>query len=208
MRSLRFVAMLAAWTVAGAGLEATVILPASLEELVTGARAIVHGHVVVTEPRWADGHRQIETLVTVRAEEYLKGDLGGEVTFKVPGGQMGPYRRVVVGAPTFREGDEVVVFLNAQGPAVPWISGLNQGVFRVAQNAAGVKVVIPGVSLTADENAPGVTRQPLQERLALRVFNVQVRALARVRVLARVRALARPGVPTRDGVPVREGRAR
>jgi hypothetical protein len=208
MRSLRFVAMLAACTVAGAGLEATVILPASLEELVTGARAIVHGHVVVTEPRWADGHRQIETLVTVRAEEYLKGDLGGEVTFKVPGGQMGPYRRVVVGAPTFREGDEVVVFLNAQGPAVPWISGLNQGVFRVAQNAAGVKVVIPGVSLTADENAPGVTRQPLQERLALRVFNVQVRALARVRVLARVRALARPGVPTRDGVPVREGRAR
>jgi hypothetical protein len=202
MRRLRFVAMLAACTVAGAGLEATLILPASLEELVTWARAIVHGRVVVTEPRWADGHRQIETLVTVRAEEYLKGDLGGEVTFKVPGGQMGPYRRVVVGAPTFREGDEVVVFLNAQGPAVPWISGLNQGVFRVAQNAAGVKVVIPGVSLTAGENAPGVTRQPLRERLALRVFNAQVRALTRARVLAR------PGVPTRDGVPAREGRAR
>ncbi|HZA35159.1 MAG TPA: hypothetical protein VE505_09540 [Vicinamibacterales bacterium] len=202
MRSLRFAAMLAACTVAGAGLEATVILPASLEELVTGARAIVHGRVVVTEPRWADGRRQIETLVTVRPEEYLKGDLGGEVTFKVPGGQMGPYRRVVVGAPTFREGDEVVVFLNAQGPAVPWISGLNQGVFRVAQNAAGVKVVIPGVSLTAGENAPGVTRQPLPERLVLRVFNAQVRALTRARVLAR------PGVPTRDGVPAREGRAR
>jgi hypothetical protein len=96
----------------------------------------------------------------------------------------------------------VVVFLNSQGPAVPWISGLNQGVFRVAQNAAGVKVVIPGVSLTAGENAPGVTSQPLRERLALRVFNAQVRALTRARVLAR------PGVPTRDGVPVREGRAR
>jgi hypothetical protein len=95
-----------------------------------------------------------------------------------------------VGAPTFREGDEVVVFLNSQGPAVPWISGLNQGVFRVAQNAAGVKVVIPGVSLSAGENAPGVPRQALRERLALRVFNEQVRALAR------------------DRVPAREGRAR
>jgi hypothetical protein len=184
MRSLRFIALLTACMVAGTGLEATVILPASLEELVTGARAIVHGRVVVTEPRWADGHRQIETLVTVRADDYLKGNLGAEVTFKVPGGQMGPYRRVVVGAPTFREGDEVVVFLNAQGPAVPWISGLNQGVFRVAQNA-GVKVVIPGVSLSAGENAPGVPRQALRERLALGVFNEQVRALARHRVPAR-----------------------
>lgn len=180
MRCLRLAAMLTACTVAGVGLEATVILPASLGDLVTGARAIVHGHVVAIEPRWADGHRQIETLVTVRAEDYLKGDLGGEVTFKVPGGQMGPYRRVVVGAPTFREGDEVVVFLNAQGPVVPWISGLNQGVFRVSQNAAGVKVVIPGISLTAGEGAP-VRGGPVGERPALQAFSEQVRVLARER---------------------------
>jgi hypothetical protein len=179
MRSLRLAAMLTACVVAGIGLEATVIIPASLADLVTGARAIVHGHVVAIEPRWADGRRQIETLVTIRVEEYLKGDLGGEVTFKVPGGQMGPYRRVVVGAPTFREGDEIVVFLSAQGPAVPWISGLNQGVFRVAQNAAGVKVVIPGVSLTAGENAAVVRGQSLRERPALRAFSEQVRVLAR-----------------------------
>jgi hypothetical protein len=168
MNSLRFAAMLGALTLAGAGLEATVILPASLGELVTGARAIVHGHVVAIVP-----------LVTVHAEEYLKGDLGGEVTFKVPGGQMGPYRRVVVGAPTFREGDEVVVFLNTQGPAVPWISGLNQGVFRVAQNAAGVKVVIPGVSLSAGEDASVAPGPRPRERLALGAFTEQVRVLAR-----------------------------
>jgi hypothetical protein len=179
MKSLRFAAMLTACAAAGVGLEATVIMPASLGDLVTGARAIVHGQVVAIEPRWADGRRQIETLVTVRAEEYLKGNLGSEVTFKVPGGQMGPYRRVVVGAPIFREGEEVVVFLNAQGPAVPWISGLNQGVFRVAQNAAGVKVVIPGVSLTAGENAPVVRGWSLRERPGLRAFSEQVRVLAR-----------------------------
>ena len=179
MRSLRFAAMLAACTVVSVGLEATVILPATLEELVTGARAIVHGHVVTIEPRWAEGRRQIETLVTIRAEEYLKGDLGGEVTFMVPGGQMGPYRRVVIGAPTFREGDEVVVFLDGQGPAVPWISGLNQGVFRVARNVAGEKVVIPGVPLSAGENAPGPPAQPLRERVALGAFNQRVRVLAR-----------------------------
>jgi hypothetical protein len=179
MRSLRFAALLTAWMVTCAGLEATVILPASLGDLVTGARAIVHGHVVAAEPRWADGHRQIETLVTVRAEEYLKGDLGEEVTFKVPGGQMGPYRRVVIGAPTFREGDEVIVFLNAQGPAVPWISGLNQGVFRIAHNTAGTKVVIPGVSLDTGEDASIAPGRRVRERLALRAFTEQVRLLAR-----------------------------
>jgi hypothetical protein len=46
-------------------------------------------------------------------------------------------------------------------------------------------VVIPGVSLSAGENAPGVPRQALRERLALGVFNEQVRALARDRVPAR-----------------------
>ena len=155
------------------------ILPASLGDLVTGARAIVHGHVVAIEPRWADGHRQIETLVTVRAEDYLKGDLGGEVTFKVPGGQMGPYRRVVVGAPTFREGDEVVVFLNAQGPAVPWISGLNQGVFRVCAECGRREGGDTRCLSHCGRGRPGARPGPCGERLALRAFNEQVRVLAR-----------------------------
>ena len=179
MKNLRLATMLAACTLAGAGVEASVVLPASLGELVTGARAIVHGHVVAIEPRWADGRRQIETFVTVRVDEYLKGDLGAEVTFKVPGGQIGPYRRVIVGAPTFREGEEVVVFLNAQGPAVPWISGLNQGVFRVGHNAAGVKVVIPGVSLTAGEGGPVRRGRTSRERVPLRAFTEDVKVLAR-----------------------------
>ena len=110
MNKLRRAAHLIACMLTGVGLSAT------------GARAIVHGRVIAIEPRWADGRRRIETLVTVHAEEYLKGDLGSEVTFKVPGGQMGPYRSVMVGAPTFQSGDEIVVFLNAQGPTIPWIS--------------------------------------------------------------------------------------
>jgi hypothetical protein len=178
MNKLRCAASLIACTLTGAGLSATVILPASLGDLVTGARAIVHGRVVAIEPRWADGRRQIETLVTVHAEEYLKGDLGSEVTFKVPGGQMGPYRSVMVGAPTFQSGDEIVVFLNAQGPTIPWISGLNQGVFRVAADAAGVKVVVPGVSLAAGE--PEIVRgDRRRHRVGLEAFTAQVKTLVR-----------------------------
>ncbi len=53
------------------------------------------------------------------------------MTFRVPGGQIGRYKSITVGAPEFKAGDEVVLFLKAQGPSVPHVFGLNQGVFRV-----------------------------------------------------------------------------
>ena len=179
MGRLRYAAILGFCALTVVEVRATVILPATLGEIAVGSRAIVHGRVVALEPRWVEGRREIETLVTIHADEYLKGDLGPEVTFKVPGGQMGPYRRVMVGAPTFHEGDEIVVFLNAQGPTVPWISGLNQGVFRVAENASGMKVVLPGVSLAAGEEARIVRGDPARQRLGLQAFTDQVRALVR-----------------------------
>src|SRR5215208_2432165 len=155
MKLRRVAAILVASMLTSVGLGATVILPATLADLVTGVPVIVHGQVTAIESRWADGRRQIETIVTLHATEYLKGNLGSDVTFKVPGGQMGPYRSVMIGAPTFHEGDEVVLFLNAQGPMVPWISGLNQGVFRIARDASGGKVVVPGVSLAPTEEGHG-----------------------------------------------------
>ena len=41
--------------------------------------------------------------------------------------------RVVASAPQFVEGQRVIVFLGATGPAMPWIVGFNQGVFRLHQ---------------------------------------------------------------------------
>jgi hypothetical protein len=180
MKSARPAAILTACLLAGTGVRAAVILPADLAALVTGARAIVHGRVVAVDPRWVEGRRRIESLVTLRVEAYLKGDLGEEVTFKVPGGQMGPYRSLMIGAPTFTEGDEVVVFLNAQGPTIPWISGLNQGVFRVVENGTGVKMVLPGVSLAPGEESRQLVRgDPARQRIALSAFADRVRSILR-----------------------------
>jgi hypothetical protein len=110
---------------------ATVIVPADLPELVTDATAIVRGRVVAAEAQRAEGQRAIETVVTIEADEYLKGNLGDRITIRVPGGQIGTQRSVLIGAPIFRLGDEVVLFLGSRPPAVPWILGLNQGVYRV-----------------------------------------------------------------------------
>jgi hypothetical protein len=123
---------------------ATVLVPIEFRELVRSAQAIVYGRVVDVRSEWVDGRRAVETFVTIEAAEYLKGSFGERVTFKVPGGQLGRYRTVFVGAPTFTEGDEVVLFLKSSGPSYPFIIGLTQGLFRVTNDAGtGERVVTP-----------------------------------------------------------------
>ena len=70
--------------------------------------------------------------MTLEALRYLKGDLGATVTMRLPGGESGGVVQVLPGAPVLRQGDLVVAFLAARGPAIPGPVGLNQGIFRVA----------------------------------------------------------------------------
>lgn len=128
MRRLALVALLLAAPVA---LRATTVVAIEFRELVTTTPVIVHGHVTDVRSAPVDDRRSVETFVTVAADEYLKGDLGRHVTFKVPGGELGRYRTIVIGAPEFRVGDEVVLFLKTPSSSAPIIAGFNQGVYRV-----------------------------------------------------------------------------
>src|SRR5205823_6080241 len=102
-------------TLAGTTARGAVFLPGDLGELSREARAIVRGRVAFVAPRWSDDHRRIETLVTLDTCAYLKGGLGDPVQFTVPGGQLGRYRTITVGAPEFAVGQQVIVFLGGRG---------------------------------------------------------------------------------------------
>lgn len=123
---------------------ATVLLPADLQTAVTESGVIVHGRVVDVRSAVTAPPHGIETFVTVAVVEALKGNPGSSVTFRVPSGQVGRYRRVVVGAPEFVAGDEVVVFLRGQAPAMPALFGLTQGVYRVARQTGRPTVATRG----------------------------------------------------------------
>lgn len=138
-RSFLTVAVLSLLT---AATHATVLVPADLAELSRDARAIARGQVVRIDAQWTEDRRTVETIVTLAAERYLKGDLGGVLRFRVPGGTLGRYRNVVIGAPRFSVGDRVIVFLGANGPQVPYVLGLSQGVYRIS-DAEGAPVVAP-----------------------------------------------------------------
>jgi hypothetical protein len=122
---------------------ATVLVPASLNELAHDATIIARGQVVAVDGRWTDDRRTVETIVTLETESYLKGRFGQTLQFRVPGGTLGRFRNIVMGAPRFDVGQRVIVFLGVNGPRVPYILGLNQGVYRVQVDDSGRAVVTP-----------------------------------------------------------------
>jgi hypothetical protein len=156
---------------------ATVIVPADLGELSRDAYAIAVGRVVATQPQWTPGRRSIETIVTLEADDYLKGSLGPTVEFRVLGGVLGRYRNIVMGAPRFAVGQRVVVFLGARGPSMPFIVGLSQGVFRIVNRADGTPMVLP-TPVAPGTAGPLARGSAARAPAALTAFATQVRALS------------------------------
>ena len=158
---------------------ATVLIPADLGELSRDAIAIARGRVAALDTQWTEDRGTIETIVTLEVESYLKGSLGATLRFKVPGGELGRFRSVVVGAPEFAVGQRVVVFLGARGPSVPYLLGFNQGVYRVSRAASGWMVTSPVLMPAASGGAVRVVRgDPARRAQPLGDFEQAVRTLA------------------------------
>src|SRR3954466_10584030 len=163
-----------------ASVRATTLVPADLGELSGDAQAIVRGRVVALDAQWTEDRGTIETIVTLDVESYLKGGLGATVRFRVPGGTLGRFRSIVVGAPEFVVDQRVLVFLGAQGPAVPHVLGLSQGVFRLARAAddSGWLVTSPVLMPAAGTAIRVVRGDPARRAVPLGDFEQAVRSLA------------------------------
>ena len=175
-RVIPFVAAVLVTTVA----HATVLVPAEFNEIVGGSEIIAYARVVDVRPEWADGRRWIDSVVTAEVVSYLKGGSAQTLSFKVPGGKLGRYRSVVVGAPVFARGDEAVLFLKTHGEGLPDVFGLNQGVFRVrVDGRTGQRMVVPPPDASADpaatEPEPLKRGATIRRPLAFDAFGAKVR---------------------------------
>jgi hypothetical protein len=159
-------------------LHATVLLPAEFREIVAGSDIIAYGRVAAAEPQLSDDRKRIDTVVTFQVGTYLKGGSESTITFRVPGGQVGRYRSVTVGAPIFESGDEAVLFLNRRAETVPYLFGMNQGVFRVRRDA-GTQRRLVHAPLLARRQAPEAVARGAGARqpIPLEEFGAQVRAV-------------------------------
>ena len=176
---MRVICVLSLMLLAAAdAVRATTIVPADLGELSRDAVAIVRGRVADVRSQWTEDRGTVETIVTLEVEDYLKGSLGSMVRFRVPGGELGRYRTIVVGAPDFVVDQRVVVFLGAHGPTVPHIVGFNQGVFRVVRGADDSWVVSPPPAVAGAASVRVVRGDPARRPVPLADFERQVRTLA------------------------------
>jgi hypothetical protein len=162
------------WCLAVSGeLSATTLVPADFSLMVSQSQVIVHGRVVDVRGELVGARRTIESVITVEVLTRLKGAAGEALVFRVPGGRVGRYRRIFVGAPVFAAGDEVVLFLKGRAPVIAMPFGLNQGVYRVLRST-GVPVVIP-VPRT-DTVAGSMRGDPVRRPLAFSEFARQIQA--------------------------------
>jgi hypothetical protein len=155
---------------------ATVLLPADFADVVNGSPTIVHGRVAAVRSFAAGAGRSIESVITLDVIDTLRGTPSRTVLFRVPNGQVGRYRRVVVGAPEFQPGDEVVVFLKSRAPAIATLFGLIQGVYRVVRGANDQPIVTPPPVMARGVSAERVVRgDPARRPIAMDAFAREVR---------------------------------
>ena len=89
---------------------------------------------------------------------------------------------LVVISLALRPGDEVVVFLQGQPPAIPALFGLSQGVYRVRRDSAARAVVVPAPVAARGAGAERVVRgDPVRRPMPVEAFAREVRAILEVR---------------------------
>lgn len=170
--------ILAALVAAAVPLSALTVIPATFDELVKESVAVVHGRVREVRGHWTADRRSIESTVTLDVYDALKGAATETATFTVPGGEAGGRILVLPGAPTFRSGDEVVVFLRGQAPALPQPVGLSIGVYRVAHSGPGGAAMVVPSPIHATAAPTPVSRGSRAGAVRpLSVFAADVRAL-------------------------------
>ena len=174
-RAPLFWCLFLAASVSAVPLRATTLLPADFPQMVAESQLIVHARVLGVEGELVGARRTIESRVTIQVLTSIKGESASELVFRVPGGRVGRYRRIFVGAPTFAAGDEILLFMKGRAPALSAPYGLSQGVYRVSRTR-GYAVVMPVPPLP---RVAGTLRgDPVRAPISLDEFTRQVRALA------------------------------
>lgn len=136
---------------------ATTVRRMDLRDLTKSATAVLVGKCARIESRWDKRHTRILTHVHLTVSECVKGETEPVVTLTLLGGTVGADTVKVPGMPTFRVGEECVVFLWTTKTGIHTVMGLAQGKFTVHEDKqTGAKLVSrksTGLDLVAKDGA-------------------------------------------------------
>ncbi len=112
--------------------EATVVKDLTLLEKSEVAKVVVHGVVERVEVEWEVPEAKLQTLVTLRILESIKGgfEQGQLITFRRGGGTLGDFTQTAPGLSKYEVGEEVLMFLEPLGASYVGI-GIGIGKYEV-----------------------------------------------------------------------------
>ena len=117
-----------------AGTAQALMIPVPLDQLTNEAGAILSGRVTEISSAWTDDGYTIVTDVQLRVTESWRGNMqpGDLVSVQVQGGIVGDIGIRVEHQPTFRPGENVVVFLAVDDTGILKLNHAEQSKFIVA----------------------------------------------------------------------------
>ena len=127
---------------ASAAFAATYVVPPD-DVLAGRAKAIVIARALTSYAEESETHG-IETVTVLSIEEVLKGDLqaGSEVKVRTIGGVLGKRAKVIPGSPRFKDGEQMLVFLNDLDSGDYATTDFGLGVFGYQTDDTGQDVLI------------------------------------------------------------------
>jgi hypothetical protein len=149
----------------GASLSATLVVPTEFKQVVAESTLIVRGHVTDVRGIVVPG-KGIDSIVTVAVDSVVKGQADGFINVRLPGGEVGRTRTVMVGAPSLKVDQHALLFLKPGPDSTLRPVGLGAGVYVVqAEAQTGRPVVlapvVAGQTAAAGRTALGGRRQML-----------------------------------------------
>ncbi|MGA9773761.1 MAG: putative Ig domain-containing protein [Blastocatellia bacterium] len=122
---------------------ATTAVMLSDEQLISSSRVILLGEVQSVKAQWDLNHDTINTYVKIKISQTLKGQLQNDtIVFKQLGGTVGEDSTVIFGAPEYKSGQRVLLFLDTAQDGTLRVAHLFQGKYdlRDDQNTGRTRI--------------------------------------------------------------------
>ncbi|MBP1649260.1 MAG: hypothetical protein H6Q30_2705 [Bacteroidetes bacterium] len=118
----------------------------TVDELTKQADVVAVGRVTALKSEWDEGKTRIITRVTLTVDEYLKEGTERSKTVNIVtlGGEIGDVGEMYTHVPTFRQSENVVVFLRKDNRGDYRVSGGTQGKYSIERDPESRKMMVGG----------------------------------------------------------------
>lgn len=177
LQAFSFLAILAFLTQTGMGTTAKL---ASDRQLILTSRLVVTGNVRSIQAQWDKKRENIYTYITVQVSEVLKGKIRNNIiVVKQAGGIVGDEEIMIDGAPRYKIGQEVLLFLNTLPDGALTIAHLFQGKYEIVEDAeTGLKMAQRTIDSDTVHLLPGQDAE-VTNRAELSAFIEKIRDTVR-----------------------------